>query len=238
LNIPDLPHGEPALQRQGIVVADLNRDGRPDLVVSSPNGTVAVLLGGRDGSFHMQQTFTFAPDHGLQSVAVADLNNDGKPDLVVIDGAAGQGTTLLGVGDGSFRSQQTFTFAPDRGIEAVAVADLNNDGKPDLVLIDPDAGKVSLLMGGGDGSFQPQQTFAFAPDRGTQAVSVGDLNGDGRPDLLLLNPEAGKAGIQLSTPDGSFRMQQTFTFAPDRGMHVEQVADLNLDDRGTLLGGR
>lgn len=221
---------------QAVAAADVNGDGKADLIfVNQMAGWGLAIQGNSDGMFRTQQTFTFAPDHGAQEVSVADLNGDGKADLVFVDRKAGIGEALLGDATTSFRTQVTFTFAPDRGAQAVTVADLNGDGKADLVIVDAKTGKGEALLGVGDGTFHTQATFTFAPDRGAQAVAVADLNGDGKADLLLVDAKAGKGETMLGIGDATFKMQQTFTFAPDRGLQSVALADLNGDGKLDLV---
>jgi FG-GAP-like repeat/EF hand len=128
----------------------------------------------------------------------------------------------------------TFAFAPDHGAQTMAMADLNGDGKLDLVLVNANTGKGMTMLGTG-GSFNTQQTFTFAPDHGAQTMAVADLNGDGKLDLVLVNVNTGKGMTMVGTGDGSFNTQQTFTFAPDRGLHTEATAELNGDARPHLI---
>ena len=80
----------------------------------------------------------------------------------------------------------------------MAVGDLNGDGRPDLAVANAGSGDVSVLLGNGDGSFQPQQRFAAGI--GPASVALGDLNGDGRPDLAVANTtDPGTVSILLNT---------------------------------------
>jgi hypothetical protein len=156
-----------------VAVADVNGDGKRDLVVANygifdhstgqvTGSDVWVLLGQGDGTFAPQQAFPAGPQP--TSVVVADVNGDGIPDLVVANAgdsaSSGCVSVLLGNGDGSFQNQQTFQVGSYPS--SVAVADVNGDGKPDLVTVAGSPGHVSVLLGNGDGSFQTQQTFAVS----------------------------------------------------------------------------
>ena len=188
-------------------------------------------------SFATQQTFGAGNNPG--SAAVADVNGDGKLDLVVpnFSSASNSGavSVLLGNGNGTFQSLKTFAS----GIEttSVAVADLNGDGLPDLVASNatsntPDGrGTVSVLLGNGNGTFQPQQIFTT--DSNCWSVVVADVNGDGIPDLVTANNFNGDVSVLLGNGGGTFQPEQTFAAAGD-GNSVA-VSDVNGDGHLDLV---
>ena len=137
-------YGSGGVYPQSVAVADVNGDGKPDLVVaggcgSSNCGNVGVLLGNGDGTFQAVVTY-FSGALSAESVAIADVNRDGKPDLVVAnyclnsnvcaEGAVG---VLLGNGDGTFQAAVNYDSGGSWAT-SVAVADVNGDGKPDVVV--------------------------------------------------------------------------------------------------------
>jgi len=216
-------------------VADLNGDGKPDLVVtnSNPNGTVSVLLGNGDGTFQSPTAFTTGSYPW--SVAIADVNGDGKPDLVVANKGSNNVSVLLGNGNGTFQQQKT--FAAGSAPYSVAVANLGN-GEPDLVVANNGGNSVSVLLGNGNGTFQNQTTFATGSH--PHAVAVVDVNGDGKPDLVVANagsPPPGVVGksvsVLLGNGNGTFQNQTTFGtgYAP----YSVAVADLNGDGKPDLV---
>jgi hypothetical protein len=227
--------------RDALAVADLNGDHIPDLIAAGGNGTVSVLLGKGDGTFQPAKKFTIGGD--ADAVAVADLNGDGIPDLVVIDkfgyGGDGKVFVLLGKGDGTFQPEKTSPAGP--GADAVAVADLNGDGIPDIITAnrgnyDKPGDTVSVLLGRGDGTFRRQKTFHVGAD--PNAVAVADLNGDGRPDIITANGGSGfypgdTVSVLPGNGDGTFQPQQTFQVGdyPD----AVTVADLAGDGRPDII---
>src|SRR5581483_7044970 len=152
---------------------------------------VWTLLGEPDGSFHLARLHPV--DAANASLAVADVNGDGKPDVVLAyagtsDAPESQVAVLPGNGAGAFGPAQAYPVG--QRPYAVAVADVNGDGHPDLITADAGTSHAHgdtllVLLNNRDGTFQPAQTVATGtyPD----AVAVTDLNGDGLPDLVNAN---------------------------------------------------
>src|SRR5439155_18904413 len=116
------------------------------------------------------------------SVTIGDLHGDGQPDLAVANYIISSVSVLLGNGDGSFAAHADF-WTGSYPI-TLAIGDLNADGKPDLAVansVNPFTGTVSVLLGNGDGSFGIKTDYDTGP--GPSSVAIGDLNGDGKPDL-------------------------------------------------------
>jgi hypothetical protein len=118
-------------------------------------------------------------------VAIADVNGDGKPDIVEMDAGAGVGGAgvgvLIGNGDGTFQPRVGYGTGGYAG-GSIVVADVNHDGKLDIVVGINVYGTVAVLRGNGDGTFQPAVTQAESDPR---SMAVADLNGDGRLDLVV-----------------------------------------------------
>jgi hypothetical protein len=180
---------------KAVAVSDLNKDGKADVIVvnsgASPAGSVGVLLGNGDGTF--QSAASYPVHWGADAVAVRDLNGDGWPDIVVgINDGAGVTSllVLLNNGDASFQSAVGYASG-GFDIRSVAIADVNGDGKLDVVALDQaDAtfrhSEIAVLLGNGDGTLQSAVNYELTGG-GTNALSLtaADLNRDGRPDLVV-----------------------------------------------------
>jgi len=132
-----------------VAIGDFNRDGKPDLAVANyGDNDVSVLLGNGDGTFQPQQTYAASAPAG--AVAVADFNRDGKTDLVVTSSNLGVNSTLsilLGNGDGTFQTKQSYAVGNDPFW--LVVADFNGDGQPDIAFSNPTVSlpnTVSVLL--------------------------------------------------------------------------------------------
>ncbi|GAA0721147.1 hypothetical protein GCM10009105_31210 [Dokdonella soli] len=235
------------LAPRAVTTADVNGDGKPDLIVANYNGGVSVLLnttapGAATPSFAAQQTF--ATGLGPASVTVADVNGDGKPDLIVANAndntvSVLRNTTTSGATTPSFAAQQTFGTGTNP--DSVTAADVNGDGKPDLIVANLSSNTVSVLLnttapGAATPSFAAQRLFAVGS--GPVAVTAADVNGDGKPDLIVANANDNTVSVLLNTTapgaaTPSFAAQQTF--ATGLGPASVTTTDVNGDGKPDLI---
>jgi uncharacterized repeat protein (TIGR01451 family) len=193
-----------------MAVADFNVDKKSDLAVCD-SANLDIFIGNGDGTF--QAAKSTALSSACMGLITADFNGDTKPDLGLITVATGGIQILLGKGDGTF-SQGSLIAQP--GVSAPVAADLNHDGKVDLVAIVsqacnngcrfPDVG-LAVFLGNGDGTFQNGQSINLGFGGFTSGPLVGDFNGDGKLDLayrIAEGPAQHVGGVLLGRGDGSF----------------------------------
>ena len=213
---------------RSVAIADINTDGKLDLLVANSVGNSAgILLGNGNGTYQPQQTF--AVGSTPFSIAAADVNLDGKLDLITANNGGNNLSVLLGNGNGTFQSQRT--FGAGTNARFIAVADINGDGKPDLVTANYGIGAISVLLGNGNGTFQNQQTFSVGAK--PSSIAVADFNADGKLDLAVVNKGSNNVSVLLGNGNGTFQTQQLFTV----GSAPFSIAtgDLNQDGKLDLV---
>jgi len=159
------------------------------------------------------------------SLAVADFNHDGRLDVAVAN-FDGQVAILFGRGDGTFQAPLYLAVSY---MGSIAAADFNHDGNMDLVMADGLSNTVTVMLGNGDGTFPPPQTFpttAFP-----SFVAVGDFNNDGNPDLVTCDEPY--VSVLLGNGDGTFGSAKDYdiSFCSQASGAVIGVGDFNRDGK-------
>jgi len=232
-----------------IAVADVNRDGMPDVVVSNGDESfVSVLLGNGDGTFQPAMSYA-SGEGGTFSVVAADVNGDGALDVLVTKSSGGNNgngsvAVLLGNGNGTFQPVVQFDsggFSPNSP-NALAVRDVNGDGKLDLVVANACSssacsgqGVIGVLLGNGDGTFQPAVTYNSGGESAA-SIAVADVNNDGNPDLLVANFASGTAGILMGIGNGTFQPAISDVSGGGFAQSIA-VADVNRDRKPDIVVG-
>jgi hypothetical protein len=164
------------------------------------------------------------PNYGV----AADFNGDGKPDLAIGNVLHNNVSVLLNNGNGTFAG--AVNYPVDLHPEALASADFNGDGKLDLAVGNfhggpTSAGSFSILIGNGDGTFQPAVTQPVGtPFR----IAATDLNADGKQDLVAISADTHKVSVMLGNGNGTFQAPVTYSVGPPR---ILAIADFNGDSK-------
>jgi hypothetical protein len=266
---PAVAYVSGGVSRGGVVVADFNGDGKPDLAlaqfaaISSNQSAVDIFINNGDGTFKPYYVVGVWP--AARSVTTGDFNGDGKADLAVADGLGVNNTLdptypagvtiLLGNGNGTFTTagQLPAPPTPDAGNdgkgggdtvnpEFITTADLNHDGKLDLVesLYDHN---VDVFLGNGNGTFQP--AMGFNTGEYPRALVLADLNHDGNLDLVVGNiglptnpggPEPGSVAVLYGNGNGTF--QPAVQYTPFNFPGWVAVGDFNGDGAPDIAATR
>jgi hypothetical protein len=202
------------------VIADFDHDGTPDIAVtvsrgSGQSGYIAIYLGDGNGGFKPAGTYpvgTFT----VGDLRAVDLTGNGNVDLVATNWYDSNVSVLLGHGDGTFAPALTFATGFDP--RHLAIADFNGDGIPDLAVSDvgnggPGNAGVSVLLGNGDGTFQPARHYAVGGD--ITGLVAGHLRGNGSNDIALTNRSGSVASVLLNDGDGTFQLPVSYPVGND-----------------------
>ncbi len=218
-----------------VVAADVNGDGRMDLIAANYNdSTVTVLTNRGNGTF--ASAGTPATGVGPNAVTAADVNGDGRMDLITGNygltdtnffGTGRTLTVLTNAGNSSF----LLAGSPDVGAASyvVVAADVNGDGRMDLISLDGDIEELVVLTNTGPGTFVPASTNAVS---GGSDVVAMDVNGDGRPDLLVSSLDS-TVFVLTNSGGGTFTLAGSPSVAPDS--FSVAVADVNNDGWPDLI---
>jgi hypothetical protein len=180
-NKPDRSYSAP--------LADLDGDGSLDMVISNdrPDPKIVLLNDGK-GNFRMGGTFG-DPNWSTRNVVLADFNGDGFPDIAV---ANRPGPAQVCFNAGLFQDGHAHfkckPFAPETS-SSILAADMNGDGKIDIVLPCRDDCPSQIYFNDGKGNFPTKKPFG--PVSSTRAIAIADFDGDGKPDIAACHEQAG-----------------------------------------------
>ncbi|MGB7150617.1 MAG: VCBS repeat-containing protein [Terriglobales bacterium] len=191
-----LPPGPLPNTYLGCDLGDFNGDKKLDILGADLSGNLVLFAGNGDGTFQPPVAMSSVSSEP-ESVSAADFSGDGNMDVLVGFNA---GTALLFSGNGNGSFGNTFDVYTDLGGDGVTVlaADVNNDGEPDALVIDYTHGIFTILLNTGTGISSQSKSYTFILKPGLADIAVGDLNGDGLPDIVITNALTNELTIFLS----------------------------------------
>jgi hypothetical protein len=227
--------GAGANQPYQVAIGDLRGIGRKDLVVSTiSGGYISVLLGNGDGTFGAAKTyFLGGPFYG---VAVGDLNGDGRDDVVVANYNSSAITVLLAQPDGTLGAPKNYTTGPGfQGTINVALGDLRGIGRKDVVVTNYQTASISVLFNNGDGTFGNPTNYGIGmAGFNPWGLTLADLRGTGRLDVVTADSSAGQVSVRLNNGDGTFGQLTTYSVGASGPVSVA-AADVNGDGKLDLV---
>jgi len=229
------PAGTPNFP-QGIKLGDLNHDGQLDAVLASTDG-LGVLLNQGGGAFGPATSYPVSITGNPNSMALADLNNDGWLDIVTVYYLNGMANVLLNQKNGTFGAAAGYLVSSSGSSpETLVVDDVTGDGRPDLVVATGNGSTVAVLPGTGTGSFGAAQLLGSG---GSVWVALGDINNDGRTDILADDSFLSGFVTYLGQAGGGFAYASAY-YTPQHGtapVLVDVDSDGLLDIVAPAAGG-
>jgi hypothetical protein len=220
-----------------IAIGDWNKDGKLDIVTCNAGDTVTVLLGNSRGGF------TPAPGSPLgvaaHLIAAGDVNNDRNLDLALTHHDSFGVIVLLGTGDGKFAAAPGSPFTAHEGTKphnhGLALNDLNSDGNLDITTSNQDDNSVSVLLGNGRGGFTAASGSPFAVGRAPYPHAVGDVNGDGKLDIVTPNVGSNNVTVLLGDGRGGFIAAAGSPYAVASRPYYIAIGDVSGDAKPDLV---
>lgn len=208
-----------------VITADVNGDGKPDLICANNTGnSLMVLTNNGTGGFVLSALMSASSPI---SVVAADINGDGKPDLIYVNRSSVVVFTNKGSGTFAFAS----SFSSGNGPIDVTAADVNGDGKVDLITADYDGNTLTVLTNDGSGNFARSATVPVGNN--PYSVVAANVNGTGKPDLICANINSGSLTVLTNDGSGGFLLAATLTVGSAPITVV--AADVNGDGKPDLI---
>jgi hypothetical protein len=224
---------------QALAAADLDGDGKPDLVMADDNNNDFAVYQNTSSQGHISfaQLPPFAETYLSNWIAIGDFNGDGKPDLAIVEVSLGNSNTIevfpntSTVGSISFGAAVPVPLPNGYSPWAIAIGDFDQDGMPDLAVSDWHANKVSVFRNKGTvgGSISFSNRTDYTVGNSPQGIAVGDLDGDGLPDIVAANAGDGTLSILRSTSTPGSISFATTTQVTGPGAYYVAIADLDGD---------
>jgi hypothetical protein len=229
-------HTGDALYPPSLTVADVNNDNKPDIIIAKQNEhNIGILLNPGDGIFTSMKSIPLEYGSGATSPSVVDINDDNKPDIVFANYGTDTVGVLFNVGDGTFDSLTTYSTGSESQPTFVSVVDVNQDDKPDIVVANSNKNNVGILLNSGDGTFLPQTTYSTGNKSNPRCVSVVDLNGDNKPEIIVANHDLNNIGIFVNIGNGIFLLEKIYSTGSDSNPRFLSVVDVNGDDKPDII---
>ncbi|CAF4017853.1 unnamed protein product, partial [Adineta steineri] len=212
-----------------ISIGDFNKDGHPDIVVSnSGSNNIGIFLRQGNNTFDDQKTYSTGSDSFPYAVAVGDFNNDQRQDIAVANFGTNSVGIFLGMDNGTFASQRTFSTGSSRP-RWIDVGDFNKDTQLDIVVVNYGTNSIGILLGTGDGNFVSQTTFSTGFDSIPYALAVTDFDHDDNLDIAVANYGTNTIGIYFGRGNMEFSIQIIFNTGINSHPYSIAINDLNND---------
>ena len=234
--------GSPVVVGEGsglVLITDVNRDGKADLVIQHLlQRQVTVHLGDGTGRFAPAPSSPIKLAYSPGGIRLGDVNGDNVPDLIIASGERNAVDVFLGDGSGKFTQAPGSPFVVNTANQfntGLYLADVNEDGKPDVIAFSNQHSNFGILFGNGRGNFAPGATTSFTVGQGRYAFAFSDVDGDGHLDAIIANSGGGEflepGNVAVLRGDGKGIFKKLSETPVNAGTRWVALGDLNGDGR-------
>lgn len=225
-----------------IVMSDFNNDNYLDAVVTgceswqNQDRYIGVLFGNGDGTFQPLIKFSNENNECFHWSLIVDLNKDSQLDVILKGSTANGLHVLYGNGDGTFQSFTFISIESPVTLGSVALGDLNNDGRLDIVVTFNGNYLIGILIAIEDGKFDKLNTFSTGILVDPLDVALADFNSDGLLDLVVTYSFFDSVSVFFGIGTGTFRLPIQFSIGSDNSLDLIVVIDINNDTQLDIVG--
>jgi len=224
------------LSPYSVTAADFNGDGKLDIAVANYDAdSIGVLINQGNGNFTAQMLYPLPPGSSPRSIAAGDVDGNGQPDLVVASSGADDVIVLFNKGNSIFSGRVSYSMVTGSSPYAVALADVDGDGKPDMVVANSGAGNIAVLLNIGSGRFAASTLYSTGAGSSPRAVALADVNNDGKIDIVVANALNDNVGVLLNTASGTFASAAAFSTGSGSSPSAVAVGDVNRDGKADIV---
>ena len=218
-----------------ICLGDLNRDSIMDIIVANRGSdSVGILFGKDNETFADVVLLSTGSGSSPWFVAVEDVNNDNILDIISANYGTGSIGVFLGYGDGTFTGMLTYSTGRSSYPISLAIADINHDRHPDIVVSIQIPASVSIFLGHGNGSFENTVVYSFGVNAQPFWTVLSDLDSNGQLDLIIVDNYVGIL-IFLGQGDGTFQSHQNYSTGSGAFPYGLVVIDIDRDRHDDLV---
>jgi len=219
---------------ESLQIGDVNGDGRNDIVVGNHASNIEIFLQQADGTLAPSVVY---PTPMSSIIRVGDVNNDGRADVVGLDWSSNNVAVFLQNAGGTLDAPTMYS-APHGGWNDLDLGDVNGDGLTDIVVMSGQTWLPNLvvLTQAATGGFNPPVSYTAVADQLTQGVAIGDVNGDGRNDVVVTyggNWPQSKIAVLYQNAAGG--LDPAVSFESLDVPETVKIADVNGDGRKDIV---